>query len=71
MTRLTLPGARACLRRSRPAQERSGSLRRFIVGERAAELLKVRHQTQHELDSEFSVHGDDRPLQFEGGQCDH
>jgi hypothetical protein len=55
---ITLPGAGARLQRSRPAQKRSGSLRRFIVGERAAELLKARRQTWHEHDSEFLIHGE-------------
>ena len=40
-----LPWRGACLRRSRPAARAQRTLRRVIVGERAAELLKARHQT--------------------------
>jgi hypothetical protein len=66
-----LPWRGACLRRSRSAARAQRTLQRVIIGERAAELLKARHQTWHEHDSEFSVHGEDRQFQFVSRPSDH
>jgi hypothetical protein len=71
MTRLPFRGAGPAYGDRGPQQERSGPCGASLWVNERREPLKARHQTWHEHDSKFSVHGEDRRLQFEGGQCDH